>query len=82
MCVVGLILFLSKDFAVKVVGNCNDSATDSERGLDKHHEMVDQSQQRIDKKKECSEMDDSMDSSSWSDIDASTSRLAPNRSRR
>ena len=81
MLVVSIILFLGKDFAVKVAGNCGED-TGSDAPRKRVQQLSSSAGQLRDKYTASSEMDDSMDSSQWSDIDASTTRLAPNRNRR
>ena len=73
--VVSIILFLGKDFAIKVAGN-----TDS----DGDEEAERRSKDRLNREQAMAEgghveMSREMDESSWSDIDTSSARLAPSR---
>ena len=70
--VVSIIVFLSKDFLNKLLNN-DESNEKPNSGLQQQMSI------RRDKDYDSHEMDRSMDSSTWSDLDTSSARLAPSR---
>jgi hypothetical protein len=71
--VVSIIVFLSKDFLTKIMGNSEGSDAGSSDHLQQQMSI------RLDKNYEANGLDRSMDSSTWSDLDTSSARLAPSR---